>query len=54
MEFDNLAFSAFFFEETFATLITTSSSETTCFTASILWEIHEKIIKIKRQKLPIA
>ena len=51
MEFDNSAFSAFLFKVTEARPIAASSPELTYFTASIVWEIRENIIRIKRERL---
>ena len=50
MELDNSAFSAFLFKEAEASPIAPSSPELTGYTAPILWEICENIIRIKRER----
>ena len=50
-EFVNSAFSLLLFEEIDASPFTTSSNETTCFTASILWELCESISKWRTESL---
>lgn len=54
MEFDDSEFFALLFEETEANPIAASSLDMTCFTALILWEIQENIIKSEiRNSLPL-